>query len=114
MAVGAAQHRPVHAGRRRPVPLPGVHFGERHLRRNRESRIVMGAEHKSGVPKPMTGEPVLSVRNLVIEVPTLNGATRLVDNVSFDVMPNEVLGIVGESGSGKSLTMLAVMGLLPP
>src|ERR1700750_759320 len=59
-------------------------------------------------------EPILSVRNLVVEVPTASGATRLIDDVSFDVMPHEVFGIVGESGSGKSLTMLAVMGLLPP
>ena len=29
------------------------------------------------------------------------------------MFPNEVFGIVGESGSGKSMTMLAVMGLLP-
>ena len=39
--------------------------------------------------------------------------TRLVDGASFDVHPHEVFGLVGESGSGKSLTMLAVMGLLP-
>src|SRR6185503_12479692 len=61
----------------------------------------------------MTAEPaILSVRNLVVDVPSANGTTRLLDGVSFDVYPNEVLGIVGESGSGKSLTMLAVMGLL--
>src|SRR5689334_2555972 len=60
------------------------------------------------------GAPILSVRNLVIDVPTASGVTRLIDDVSFDVMPHEVFGIVGESGSGKSLTMLAVMGLLPP
>ena len=58
-------------------------------------------------------EPILSVRNLVIEVPGRNGMIRLVDGTSFDVFPHEVFGIVGESGSGKSLTMLAVMGLLP-
>jgi peptide/nickel transport system ATP-binding protein len=57
--------------------------------------------------------PILSVRDLVIEVPSAQGTTRLVDGASFDVHPHEVFGIVGESGSGKSMTMLAVMGLLP-
>jgi oligopeptide/dipeptide ABC transporter ATP-binding protein len=33
--------------------------------------------------------------------------------VSYDVNPGEVLGIVGESGSGKSVSMLAVLGLIP-
>jgi ABC-type dipeptide/oligopeptide/nickel transport system ATPase component len=60
----------------------------------------------------MTPEPaILSVRNLIVDVPSAKGMTRLLDGVSFDVYPNEVLGLVGESGSGKSLTMLAVMGL---
>jgi len=48
----------------------------------------------------------------VVDVPSTKGTTRLLDGVSFDVYPNEVLGLVGESGSGKSITMLAVMGLL--
>lgn len=58
-------------------------------------------------------EPILSVRDLVIEVPSERGVTRLVDGATFDVFPHEVFGLVGESGSGKSMTMLAVMGLLP-
>ena len=70
---------------------------------------MSGSAHKSR----NTGEPILSARNLVVEVPSESGMTRLVDGASFDVHPHEVFGLVGESGSGKSLTMLAVMGLLP-
>ena len=70
--------------------------------------------HDAFTPRPANAsEPILSVRDLVIEVPGTEGPIRLVDGVSFDVFAHEVFGIVGESGSGKSMTMLAVMGLLP-
>jgi oligopeptide/dipeptide ABC transporter ATP-binding protein len=59
------------------------------------------------------GEILLSVKDLVIVSEAAGEETVLVDGVSFDVVEGEVLCIVGESGSGKSLTMLAVMGLLP-
>ncbi len=57
--------------------------------------------------------PILEIENLVVEFQTATGTFRAVDGVSMSVNPREVLAIVGESGSGKSVSMLAVMGLLP-
>ena len=57
--------------------------------------------------------PLLEIENLTVEFKTGSGQFRAVDNVSYTVEANDVLAIVGESGSGKSVSMLAVMGLLP-
>ncbi|APF37367.1 methionine ABC transporter ATP-binding protein [Chelatococcus daeguensis] len=59
-------------------------------------------------------EPVLSVRDLVVEFTAREGVLTAVNGVSFDVHAGEVLGLVGESGSGKSVTGLAVLGLIDP
>ena len=56
---------------------------------------------------------LLDIQNLVVEFQTASGPFRAVDGVSLYVDEREVLAIVGESGSGKSVSMLAVMGLLP-
>jgi len=56
---------------------------------------------------------LLDIENLTVEFKTGSGWFRAVDNVSLTVDSREVLAIVGESGSGKSVSMLAVMGLLP-
>lgn len=52
---------------------------------------------------------LLSVRGLCVSF----GAHLVVHGLDLDLAPGEVLGLVGESGSGKSLSMLALMGLLP-
>lgn len=56
---------------------------------------------------------LLRIRNLSVDFATASGAFRAVDAVDQDVDTSEILAIVGESGSGKSVSMLAVMGLLP-
>jgi len=53
--------------------------------------------------------PLLQVRDLTISI----GAFDVVRDVSLSLDAGKTLGLVGESGCGKSITMLAIMGLLP-
>ncbi len=58
-------------------------------------------------------EPILKVENLSISFLQEKKWNEVIHSISFEVFPNEIVGIVGESGSGKSVSSLAVMGLLP-
>ncbi|MDQ0439338.1 peptide/nickel transport system ATP-binding protein [Kaistia dalseonensis] len=62
----------------------------------------------------MAKAPLLEVKDLAIEVSTRRGPAKVVEHLNFMVKPGEALGVVGESGCGKSITMLGMMGLLPP
>jgi peptide/nickel transport system ATP-binding protein/oligopeptide transport system ATP-binding protein len=57
--------------------------------------------------------PLLEVKDLVVAFRIPEGALRAPDGVSFQMSPQEILGVVGESGSGKSVTALSIMGLIP-
>ena len=66
--------------------------------------------------------PLLSVRSLCKSFPIFNkaffkkqvGEVKAVDDVSFDLMPGETLGIVGESGCGKTTAGRAILRAVAP
>lgn len=58
----------------------------------------------------MSIEPVLEIESLTLAAKSKD---ILVNNISFSLARGESLGLVGESGSGKSLTLRAILGLLP-
>lgn len=68
-----------------------------------------------------TKEPLLQVKNLKKHFPIYKGlisrqvgAVKAVDDVSFDVYPNETVGLVGESGCGKTTAGRSILRLLEP
>ena len=56
---------------------------------------------------------LLKVRDLTVAFATREGPLLAVNGVDFDLPRGEVLGILGESGSGKSVSLRALVGLLP-
>jgi len=56
---------------------------------------------------------LLSIEGLRVSFFTPAGEVKAVNGVSFGLEYNKVLGIVGESGSGKSVSVNALMRLIP-
>ena len=55
---------------------------------------------------------ILEIENLETCFFTDNGVVRSVNNISFEVPKDSIVGLVGESGCGKSVTSLSVMQLV--
>jgi microcin C transport system ATP-binding protein len=61
----------------------------------------------------MSGDPLLSIRDLSVAFGQGGRETLAVDRVSLDIGKGETVALVGESGSGKSVTALSILKLLP-
>ncbi len=57
--------------------------------------------------------PLLEVRDLQVAFFTKDGVVRAVNGISYTLQHGDTLGIVGESGCGKSVSVMAMLRLLP-
>jgi len=78
------------------------------------------ADERFFYPEKQAGPVLLSVENLSIEYRkksnrffTRGEIFRAVDNVSFEIRENEMVGLVGESGCGKTTLGRAILQLIP-
>jgi peptide/nickel transport system ATP-binding protein len=78
------------------------------------SNSIFTTQSAQKVLKHAPDRPLLQISNLEVEYWTKRGTVRAVDGVSFDIFPNEVVGLAGESGCGKSTIAHAVTRLLKP
>ena len=66
--------------------------------------------HKPRMVTPSTPQQVLSIRGLR----KMYGDNVAVDDVSFEVSSNEIVGLLGPNGAGKTTTINMVLGVLEP
>ena len=58
-------------------------------------------------------DPILTVRDLSVTFPDNNGGLHALDDVSFELCPQEFICVLGPSGSGKTTLLRVLAGLLP-
>jgi oligopeptide/dipeptide ABC transporter ATP-binding protein len=56
---------------------------------------------------------MLEVNDLRVHFDTFEGTAQVLDGVSFSLRKGDSLGLVGETGCGKSITVKAILQLLP-
>jgi peptide/nickel transport system ATP-binding protein len=58
-------------------------------------------------------DELLAVRGLTVDFVTDQGVAQVLDRISLEIAPGEVVGLVGESGCGKTTLARAILGILP-
>ncbi len=77
------------------------------------------SHHPHATPRPPAGAelgaagPVLHADGLTVDFLSHRGPVRIVSDLSFDIGSGQTLSLVGESGCGKSVSVMAMLGLLP-
>lgn len=80
-----------------------------HVATNPQSQHSQPSAQSRQAPQNNTAQPLLKLEDVSVSI----GPKTLVENVNWQVMPGQAVGLVGESGSGKSVTLRSVLGLLP-
>jgi len=75
---------------------------------------VSARERRAPGTDPGPGTALLEARGLTVDLDTVRGRVRVVDDLDLTVLRGRTMGLVGESGSGKSISALGIVGLLPP
>ena len=56
---------------------------------------------------------LLEVEGLTVQIRGEGGTVTIVDGVDYEVEDRQIFGVAGESGSGKTMSVLALLQLLP-
>ena len=78
-------------------------------------RLIPGSEeqYKHRIYKGGEMKVLLEVKNLKTQFQTETGLVKAVDDISYYLDENEIVGLVGESGCGKSVSQLSTLQLIP-
>ena len=58
-------------------------------------------------------QPLVAIRDLHLEMVTLDGVAKVLNGVNLTVHRGDLLGLVGETGCGKSVTAMSIPQLVP-